>query len=78
MTSDSSIVAPTSAGQVFGTVHVESNNDSVDGSCVAQPDQERIVTRSKHGISKQKNYTDGTIRYGFLASTGNQHLSIVH
>jgi hypothetical protein len=43
------------------TVQAEGNIDSVDGSSVAQPNQERIVTRSKHGISKPKIYSDGTI-----------------
>jgi len=30
----------------------------------------RPVTRLQHGIQKKKIYTDGTIRYGMLASTG--------
>jgi hypothetical protein len=55
---------------VSSTVHAGINFDSVDRSSVAPPDQERIVTHSNHGISKPKMYTDGTIQYGFLASTG--------
>jgi hypothetical protein len=30
----------------------------------------RPVTRLQHGIQKKKIYTDGTVRYGMLASTG--------
>jgi hypothetical protein len=55
---------------VSSIVHAGINIDSVDRSSVAPPDQERIATRSKHGISKPKMYTAGTIQYGFLASTG--------
>jgi hypothetical protein len=62
---------------MFGTVQTESNIDSVDRSSVAQPYQERIVTYFKHGISKPKIYTDGTIRYGFLASTGEHIVSTI-
>jgi hypothetical protein len=55
---------------VSGLGHADSSSDLVAGSSVAQPDQEKIVTRSKHGISKPKIYTDGTIQYSFLVSTG--------
>ena len=31
------------------------------------------ATRLQHGIHELKNYTDGTIRYGCLASLGEPH-----
>jgi hypothetical protein len=61
MTPGYSTAAPMSVGPMSRTVQAEGNIDSVDGSSVAQPNQERIVTRSKHGISKPKIYSDGTI-----------------
>jgi hypothetical protein len=49
---------PVSSGQGFS---VE------DGSAASPPHRQ---TRSQHGIFKPKSYTDGTIKYAALASTG--------
>jgi hypothetical protein len=42
--------------------------EQVDADNADVIDQPQVVTRSKHGISKQKVYTDGTIRYNFHVS----------
>jgi hypothetical protein len=42
---------------------------SVNTEAAAAP-QRRITTRSQHGITKPKVYTDGTNRYGLLSSVG--------
>jgi len=33
----------------------------------------RPVTRSQHGIRKEKVYTDGTVKYGMLTSSGEPY-----
>jgi len=35
-----------------------------------EPASNRPITRSQHGIRKPKTYTDGTVRYNLLATTG--------
>jgi hypothetical protein len=53
-------------------------SNKLDGSQGVEPgssaplvaEQGRVTTRSRHGISKPKVYTDGIIRYSFLASVG--------
>jgi hypothetical protein len=48
-----------------------SKGSSAASSIHAAPAQElRPKTRSQYGISKPKFFTDGTIRFGFLSSTG--------
>jgi hypothetical protein len=43
----------------------------VETDVPAEPSaQTRLGTRLQHGIQKPKVYTDGTIRYGLLASSG--------
>jgi hypothetical protein len=55
-TKHTSVAAPESAQDVSST-----NANGV-------ADQRQITTRSQHGISKPKVYTDGTIRYNFYVS----------
>jgi hypothetical protein len=42
--------------------------EQVDADNAGVIDQPQVVTRSKHGISKPKVYTDGTIIYNFHVS----------
>ena len=44
---------------------------------VPQPPQ-RPITRSQRGIHKPKVYTDGTIRYGQLATTPDESPTLQH
>jgi histone deacetylase 1/2 len=44
--------------------------DSGLGSSVPAASVHRPATRSQSGIHKDKIYTDGTVRYGFLTTTG--------
>lgn len=43
------------------------------GSSTTPTTSTRSATRFQHGIHEPKNYTDGTIRYGCLASLGEPH-----
>lgn len=57
-------VAPIPAADEFSVPQ-----DSAPESVQVSDEQARPRTRSQHGIHKPKVYTDGTIRYGFLATT---------
>jgi hypothetical protein len=48
----------------------ESHSVESGSSAPLTVEPSRVTTRSRHGISKPKVYTDGTIRYSFLASVG--------
>lgn len=51
-------------------------NQSVDDSVQVQQQQTRPTTRLQRGIRKEKVYTDGTVRYSFLASSSEEPQSL--
>ncbi|CAA0836591.1 Unknown protein [Striga hermonthica] len=62
--------APTSSAEPAA---VESSADEQPVADQVAPDEERPHTRSKSGIHKPKQYTDGTVRYNFLATADEPH-----
>nr|AAP53968.1 retrotransposon protein, putative, Ty1-copia subclass [Oryza sativa Japonica Group] len=63
-------VHSTHADQVTSPSPAASEQSEQEQQTTQASDQTRPVTRLQKGISKPKRYTDGTVRYGCLTTTG--------